>query len=121
MVNQLIFMTTKNYEVSFILYNNIFMFNKNINILNNTFYLMQKEAYNTLLITIIIAMVICFVLTLIPYIFSLTIVKEQQKLSEYECGFEPFDNSTRLPFDIHFYIVGILFLIFDVEISLIFP
>jgi NADH-quinone oxidoreductase subunit A len=53
--------------------------------------------------------------------FSLAVVKDSEKLSEYECGFEPFDNATRHPFDVHFYIVGILFLIFDVEIAIIFP
>jgi NADH-quinone oxidoreductase subunit A len=51
----------------------------------------------------------------------LAVVKDSEKLSEYECGFEPFDNATRHPFDVHFYIVGILFLIFDVEIAIIFP
>lgn len=52
---------------------------------------------------------------------SLSTLKDSEKLSEYECGFEPFDNATRHPFDIHFYIVGILFLIFDVEIAILFP
>lgn len=42
-------------------------------------------------------------------------------LSEYECGFDPFDDATRQPFDVHYYIVGIIFLIFDVEIACIFP
>lgn len=42
-------------------------------------------------------------------------------LNEYECGFDPFDDATRYPFDIHYYIVGILFLIFDIEIALLFP
>jgi NADH-quinone oxidoreductase subunit A len=46
---------------------------------------------------------------------------DSEKISEYECGFEPFDSATRQPFDVHFYIVGILFLIFDVEIALLFP
>jgi NADH:ubiquinone oxidoreductase subunit 3 (subunit A) len=58
---------------------------------------------------------------LIAYILSLGTIKDNEKLSEYECGFEPFDNATRHPFDVHFYIVGILFLIFDVEIALLFP
>jgi NADH-ubiquinone oxidoreductase chain 3 len=42
-------------------------------------------------------------------------------VSEYECGFEPFDSATRQPFNIEFYIIGILFLIFDVEITLVIP
>lgn len=43
-----------------------------------------------------------------------------QKLSPYECGFEPFEDA-RIRFDIHFYITAILFIIFDVEVSLLFP
>ena len=58
---------------------------------------------------------------LIPYFLNGRKIKEVEKISEYECGFEPFDNATRQPFTIHFYIVGILFLIFDVEIVLLFP
>lgn len=43
-----------------------------------------------------------------------------EKLSAYECGFDPVDG-TRGTFEVHFYIVGILFLIFDVEIAYLFP
>lgn len=48
-------------------------------------------------------------------------LQDREKTSEYECGFEPFDSATRQPFDVHFYLVGLLFLIFDVELSLLFP
>lgn len=58
---------------------------------------------------------------LLPYFFSGRSLKLIEKISEYECGFEPFDSATRQPFTVHFYIVGILFLIFDVEIALLFP
>lgn len=44
----------------------------------------------------------------------------EEKLSSYECGFEPFSNA-RDTFDITFYLVGLLFLIFDVEIAFLFP
>ncbi len=47
--------------------------------------------------------------------------QDKEKISEYECGFEPFDSATRQPFEIHFYMVGLLFLIFDVELALLFP
>lgn len=57
----------------------------------------------------------------ISYLLALATISDTEKLSEYECGFAPFDSATRLPFDIHFYLVGILFLVFDVEISLILP
>ena len=43
-----------------------------------------------------------------------------EKLSSYECGFEPFED-TRTKFDIKFYLVSILFLIFDIEIIFLFP
>ena len=42
------------------------------------------------------------------------------KLSPYECGFEPFQDS-RLKFDIRFYLVAILFIIFDLEVAFLFP
>lgn len=68
---------------------------------------------------------IIFVISLImfglAYFLSLSTIKDSEKLSQYECGFEPFDEATRHPFDVHFYVVGILFLIFDVEIALLFP
>tara|TARA_B100001540_G_scaffold237120_1_gene211507 strand:- start:391 stop:759 length:369 start_codon:yes stop_codon:yes gene_type:complete len=45
---------------------------------------------------------------------------DPDKLSSYECGFEPFDDS-RMQFDIRFYLVAILFIIFDLEIAFLFP
>jgi NADH-quinone oxidoreductase subunit A len=44
----------------------------------------------------------------------------QEKVSAYECGFNPFDDA-RATFDIRFYLIAILFLIFDLEISFLFP
>jgi hypothetical protein len=68
-----------------------------------------------------IIFVISLLLFGVAYFLSLSIIKDSEKLSQYECGFEPFDEATRHPFDVHFYVVGILFLIFDVEIALLFP
>lgn len=45
---------------------------------------------------------------------------DPEKLSAYECGFEPFSN-TRHKFDIRFYLIAILFIIFDLEIAFLFP
>jgi NADH-quinone oxidoreductase subunit A len=42
------------------------------------------------------------------------------KLSAYECGFSPFEDA-RLPFDVKFYLVAILFIIFDLETAFLFP
>ena len=77
--------------------------------------------YGKIVITFLIAALICFLLFILSYFFSLTNQKEYEKTSEYECGFEPFDSATRQPYDVHFYMVGILFLVFDVEIALLFP
>ena len=46
--------------------------------------------------------------------------KDNEKLSPYECGFEPFEDS-RMKFDVRYYLVAILFIIFDLEIAFLFP
>ena len=43
-----------------------------------------------------------------------------EKLSPYECGFEPFGDA-RAPFDVRYYVVAILFILFDLEIAFLFP
>ena len=46
--------------------------------------------------------------------------KDPEKLSPYECGFEPFED-TRMKFDVRYYLVAILFIVFDLEIAFLFP
>ncbi len=46
--------------------------------------------------------------------------KDAEKLSPYECGFEPFEDG-RIKFDVRYYLVAILFIIFDLEIAFLFP
>ena len=45
---------------------------------------------------------------------------DSEKLSPYECGFEPFEDA-RIQFDVRFYLVAILFIIFDLEVAFLFP
>ncbi|MGC3980118.1 MAG: NADH-quinone oxidoreductase subunit A [Steroidobacteraceae bacterium] len=45
---------------------------------------------------------------------------DTEKLSAYECGFEPFEDS-RIKFDVRYYLVAILFIVFDLEIAFLFP
>lgn len=45
---------------------------------------------------------------------------DNEKISPYECGFEPFDEA-RSRFDVRFYLVAILFIIFDLEVAFLFP
>jgi NADH:ubiquinone oxidoreductase subunit 3 (subunit A) len=65
--------------------------------------------------------VLSLILFFISKIYSSNIKSFDSSIEAYECGFAPFDDATRQPFDIHYYIVGLLFLIFDVEITLIVP
>lgn len=81
----------------------------------NYFYL---EYFNILLFTLI-GILIVFVLLFLSYIVSPKNI-DVDKASAYECGFDPFDEA-RKSFDIQFYIVGVLFIIFDLEIALLFP
>lgn len=46
--------------------------------------------------------------------------KDPEKLSAYECGFEAFEDS-RMKFDVRYYLVAILFIVFDLEIAFLFP
>ena len=67
---------------------------------------------------------------LVSIIFSLGVLSlsflispkkpNNEKLSPYECGFEPFDDA-RTKFDIRFYLVALLFIIFDLEVAFLFP
>jgi len=46
--------------------------------------------------------------------------RDEEKISSYECGFQPFED-TRQKFDVKYYVIGILFIIFDIEILLTIP
>jgi NADH-quinone oxidoreductase subunit A len=62
-------------------------------------------------------------LSLVMVIASLVIARQRpdaEKLSAYECGFEAFDDARR-KFDVRFYLVAILFIIFDLEVAFLFP
>ena len=72
---------------------------------------------------IIIFLIIAFGLSCIFIVINLILSPNQpdpEKLSAYECGFEPFEDS-RGEFDVRFYLVAILFIIFDLEIAFLFP
>jgi len=62
---------------------------------------------------------IVLLLVLLTYYVS-PITFSAEKTTSYECGFQPFGDA-RTSFDVHFYLVGILFLIFDLEVVYLFP
>lgn len=72
---------------------------------------------------ILIFLVIGILAGLIPLVLGISIgphKPDPAKNSPYECGFEAFEDS-RLKFDVRFYLVAILFIIFDLEIAFLFP
>jgi len=79
--------------------------------------------YLPILIFLGIASVIAAALLTLGRVLGNLSVKHRsdaQKLSSYECGFEPFEDS-RGQFDVRYYLVAILFIIFDLEIAFLFP
>jgi NADH-quinone oxidoreductase subunit A len=75
--------------------------------------------YLPILIFLGVAIGLAFIMIVIPFIVALR-RPDQEKLSQYECGFEAFSDA-RGKFDIRFYLVAILFIIFDLEIAFLFP
>lgn len=62
-------------------------------------------------------------ISFLPFVLSYILNYQDpniEKISAYECGFQPFDDS-RQRFNIEFYLIGILFVIFDLEIVFLFP
>ena len=75
--------------------------------------------YLTIIIFLAIALILSLGFLILNYAFSPK-NPDPEKLSAYECGFEPF-NDSRMEFDVRFYLVAILFIIFDLEIAFLFP
>ena len=93
---------------------------------NNYFYQFDflnssaiKAEYLGILIYVLFAMFLSFLIVTLSY-FLVTQSPETEKLSTYECGFDPYEDS-RNRFHIRFYIVAILFLLFDIEIIFFLP
>ena len=77
------------------------------------------QDYLSIIIFLFVALALSLGFIFLNYIFSPK-NPDPEKLSAYECGFEPFDDS-RMEFDVRFYLVAILFIIFDLEIAFLFP
>ena len=75
--------------------------------------------YLPILIFFALAVALAIVLSISAVIVAVR-NPDPEKTSAYECGFNPFDDS-RMRFDVRFYLVAILFIIFDLEIAFLFP
>ena len=75
--------------------------------------------YLPIIIFLAVALVLCLTIIIIPFIVAIK-NPDKEKLSQYECGFEV-EGQVRNGFDIQFYLVAILFIIFDLEIAFLFP
>lgn len=75
--------------------------------------------YIYVLIFILVALILALVIYYLSY-FLAPHKPDIEKESAYECGFDPFSD-TRDPFDVRFYLVSILFIIFDLEVMFLFP
>ena len=82
---------------------------------------MQEVLLSYLPVAIFIGVALAIGLALMLSAFIIAIRRpDPEKLSAYECGFDAFDDA-RMHFDIRFYLVAILFIIFDLEVAFLFP
>lgn len=84
--------------------------------MNNSLILFE---FLPILVFLMIAIVLALIIVTLSYLLSVQ-NPETEKLSVYECGFEPYEDARNI-FDVKFYLVAILFIIFDIETMFLLP
>jgi len=84
--------------------------------MNNSLVLFE---FLPILVFLLIAIVLALVIVTLSYLLAIQ-NPETEKLSVYECGFEPYEDARNI-FDVKFYLVAILFIIFDIETMFLLP
>jgi len=98
------------------LFINLKMFVYNyINLNNSLFY----NEYSVVLIFLLVAILLSVIIISLSYFLAIQ-NPETEKLSTYECGFEPYEDA-RHTFDVKFYLIAILFIVFDIETMFLIP
>lgn len=90
---------------------NLFFFNTPISFLHFEFL--------PILLFLIIAVLLAFLIVTLSYLLAIQ-NPETEKLSTYECGFEPYEDARNI-FDVKFYLIAILFILFDIETMFLLP
>ncbi len=75
--------------------------------------------YSVILTFLSIAIILSIIIILLSYVLAVQ-KPETEKLSTYECGFEPYEDA-RHTFDVKFYLIAILFIVFDIETMFLIP
>lgn len=90
----------------------------NIITFNGTESLLKNE-YLSILIYLVIAIILSVIIITFSYLLVIQ-NPETEKMSAYECGFEPYEDA-RQKFDVKFYLVAMLFIVFDIETMYLIP
>ena len=77
------------------------------------------QEYSQILFYLVLIVALALLILVLSYSFSLY-NPDSEKLSCYECGFDPYEDARNV-FDVRFYIIAILFLVFDLEAAFIYP